>query len=455
MRTLLAVVAAAALALPAQAQSTDADWRMADAIVANIQAPRIPARSFRVEGRSDGRADARPAILAAIQRASRVGGGRVVLGPGVWFSKGPIHLKSRIDLHLEAGATLLFSPNPDDYLPVVKTRWEGTEVMSYSPLIYAADVEDVAITGPGIIDGNAQSGFHAWYERAEPDFQRLRKMGFDGVPLRQRVFAKGSYLRPSIIQFLGARRVRLEGYTVKNSPFWVNHLVYVDHAVVRGIRVDSMFPNNDGVDVDSSTHVLIEKSVFRTGDDSVVVKSGRDLDGRAIGRPSTHVVVRDNDMGGEDGIALGSEMSGGIRHVFFTDNVLRKGASAIRFKANLDRGGTVEHVRVRNFTVEDFGTLFWFQLNYPGELGGAFPSTYRDIVFEDFKVQNVGVVFEGHAPAAAPLDGVLIKDVSVASAKTNFVLENVRDLKLHNLTIGGQRFDGRLSAVSASGPDRR
>ncbi len=446
---LLALCASLALAVPAAAQSTDADWRMADEIVAAIQPPRIPARDFRVEARPDGRTNARPAILAAIQRASRAGGGRVVLGPGVWFSKGPIHLKSRIDLHLEEGATLLFSPDPADYLPVVKTRWEGTEVMSYSPLIYAADVEDVAITGPGLIDGNAQSGFHAWHKSAEPDFQRLRRMGFEGTPLRRRVFGPGTHLRPSIIQLLGAKRVRLEGYTVRNSPFWVNHLVYVDHAVVRGIRVDSMFPNNDGVDVDSSTYVLIENSTFRTGDDSVVVKSGRDLDGRTIGRPSTHVVVRNNDMGGEDGIALGSEMSGGIRHVFFTDNVLRKGASAIRFKANLDRGGTVEHVRVRNFTVEDFGTLFWFQLNYPGELGGNFPSTYRDIVFENFKVQNVGVVFEGHAPAAAPLSGVQIRDVAIASAKTNFVLENVRDLSLDNLTIGGQRFDGRLSAVSA------
>ena len=114
-------------------------------------------------------------------------------------------------------------------------------------------------------------------------------------------------------------------------------------------------------------------------------------------------MVRDNDMGGEDGIALGSEMSGGIRYVFFTDNVLRKGASAIRFKANLDRGGTVEHVGVRNFKVESFETLFWFQLDYPGELGGHFPVPYRNIVFENFEVADVGTLFEAHAPRAAPL----------------------------------------------------
>jgi polygalacturonase len=362
----------------------------------------------------------------------------VVLGKGVWFSKGPVHLKSRIELHLAEGARLLFSAEPADYLPVVKTRWEGTEVMTYSPLVYARDVEDVAITGPGTIDGNRESGFHAWHPKAEPDFQRLRRMGFDLVPVEQRVFGEGTHLRPPLVQVFGGRRVRLEGYTIVHSPFWVNHLAYVDHATVRGLRVDSRFPNNDGIDVDSSRHVLIEKCVFTTGDDSVVIKSGRDADGRKVARPSEHVVVRDNDMGGEDGIALGSEMSGGIRHVFFTDNVLRKGASAIRFKANLDRGGTVEDVGVRNFTVESFERLFWFQLDYPGELGGNFPARYRNIVFENFRVQDVGTFFEAHAPAAAPLEDVTLRGISVASAKTPFVLENVQRLRLEGVTIAGK-----------------
>jgi polygalacturonase len=445
---LLAALAALGLAAPAWAQSAapspTVDWAMIDTIVRRIERPVIPNRTVRVRGPADGRNDARLAIQRAIEQASRSGGGRVVLGPGVWLSNGPVVLRSRIDLHLEDGATLLFSPDPAHYLPLVRTRWEGTEVMGYSPLIYARDVEDVAITGRGVIDGNANSGFHAWAKQAEDDYVRLRRMGFTGVPLAQRVFGPGTHLRPSAIQFLGAKRVLLQDYTVKNSPFWVNHLVYTDHATVRGIRVESMFPNNDGVDVDSSRWVLIENSTFRTGDDSVVVKSGRDLDGRTIGRPSEYVVVRNNDMGGEDGIALGSEMSGGIRHVFFTENVLRKGASAIRFKANLDRGGTVENIGVRNMTVEGFGTLIWFQLNYPGELGGNFPSTYRNLVFENFKVQNVGTVFEAHAPDQAPLQNVLVKNVTIASAKTPLVLENVDDLRLENVVVAGQRIDALI-----------
>jgi len=148
--------------------------------------------------------------------------------------------------------------------------------------------------------------------------------------------------------------------------------------------------------------------------------------------------VRGNDMGGEDGIALGSEMSGDIRYVFFTDNVLRSGSSAIRFKANLDRGGTVEHVGVRRFKVGSFERLFWFQLNYPGELGGNFPATYRDIVFEGFEVDDVGTLFEAHAPPQAPLRNVLLENVAVSSAQENVILENVEDLRFEGVTVAGR-----------------
>jgi polygalacturonase len=458
-RALVAAAAAATLHSPPARTADDprpgrVDWDLVETIVRRIERPRIPGREYRVPpvpAGPEGPADGRPAILAAIARAAAEGGGRVVLAAGTWRSDGPIHLQSRIELHLEAGATLLFSPEPAHYLPVVKTRWEGTEVLSYSPLIYARDVEDVAVTGPGTIDGNAHSRFHGWHARAQPDFVRLRKLGFEGAPLDQRVFGAGTHLRPPLVQVMGARRVRLEGYTALNSPFWVNHLVYAEHATVRGLRVESRFPNNDGVDVDSSRYVLVEGSTFRTGDDSVVVKSGRDLDGRRIGRPSEYVVVRGNDMGGEDGIALGSEMSGGIRYVFFTDNVLRSGSSAIRFKANLDRGGTVEHVGVRRFKVGSFRTLFWFQLDYPGELGGHFPATYRDIVFEDFEVGGVETLFEAHAPAAAPLRDVTLRNVSVASARTPLVAKNVHGLRFDNVTVAGRRIDALAARHAGAG----
>src|SRR5687768_5887548 len=190
----------------AAAQAVD-DWARAEEVVRGIRLPEIPARDYPVTdfGAQAGRAaDARPAILAAIKKASAEGGGRVVIPPGRWLSRGPIHLASRINLHVSEGATLLFSPEARHYLPAVLTRWEGTEVHSYSPLIYAFEVRDVAITGKGTIDGNAASEFLTWIPKAEPDFQRLRRMGADCVPVARRVFGEGTRLRPSIIQFFRA-----------------------------------------------------------------------------------------------------------------------------------------------------------------------------------------------------------------------------------------------------------
>lgn len=422
------------------------DWNLAKEIVEGIQLPAIPDREFSIlQYGAVADSDARPAIHKAIQAASQAGGGRVVIPRGEWMSHGPVVLRSKIELHLAEGAVLKFSPKPSDYLPVVKTRWEGTELYTYSPLIYAAGVEDVAITGSGIIDGNADSVFKQWHPKQNADMQRLRKMGAGGVPVEERIFGEGTFLRPPLVQFFGAKRVLLKDFTALNSPFWVNHLVYTDHATVQGIRVDSHFFNNDGIDIESSSNVLVEESWFRTGDDSVVVKSGRDLDGRSIGVPSRRIVVRNNDMGGEDGIALGSEMSGGISDVFFTDNLLREGISAFRFKANLDRGGLVENIHLRNLQVESFENLFWFQLNYPGELGGFFPSTYRGIVFENIQVNQVGTFLEVHAPDAAPLKDVVFREIHVEQVETPLVIENAVNLEFDEVKLGDQRIDGVLS----------
>lgn len=316
------------------------DWKQMDVILKKIESPRIPAQDFLITqygAVADGKTDARPAIMNAIAAASAAGGGRVVIPAGNWLSNGPIHLQSRINLHVAAGANLLFGARVSDYLPAVFTRWEGTEIYGYSPMIYANQVTDVAITGKGVIDGNADSEFHPWRTQQKDDIANLRQMGFDGVDLSLRQFGENHFLRPPLVQIINAERVLLEDYTSRNSPFWVNHLIYTDHAQVRGLKVESLMSNNDGIDIDSCRWVLVENNHFHTGDDAIVIKSGRDYDGRKVGRPSENIVVRNNILDGEDGIGLGSEMSGGIKNVFFTDNTYLKGVSVFRLKANLDR----------------------------------------------------------------------------------------------------------------------
>jgi len=432
-----------------QAVADSAVMPSVESIVREIKAPQIPANDFNVSDyfnhdMAKAPIDIRDAVIKAINDAADAGGGRVIVPQGKWLVNGPIHLKSNINLHISEGAHLLFSAKPEHYLPVVKTRWEGTEMFGYSPFIYAHNVHDIAITGTGIIDGNESSEFFSWHPQEKPDQLALRKMGINGVPVSQRQFGEGHLLRPSLIQIFGAERVLLEGYETRNSPFWVNHLVYTTHATVRDLKVNSHHANNDGVDVDSSSWVLIEDNVFRTGDDSIVVKSGRDRDGRDVGVPSEYIVVRNNDMGGEDGIALGSEMSGDIRYVWFTNNILRSGVSAVRFKANMDRGGVVEHIRVSDLQVEAFDSLFWFQLNYPGELDGKHPSRYRDIEFDNVTVEKAGTFLEVHGPDEIPVEDLVFRNVTVTKAEHQMTLENVKNLVFDNVSVNGQRINGAL-----------
>jgi polygalacturonase len=424
------------------------DWKQMDVILKKIESPKIPQTDYVITAfgaSADAQADARPAIMRAINAAAKAGGGRVVIPAGKWLSNGPIELQSRINLHLEEGATLLFSAQTKHYLPAVFTRWEGTEIYGYSPLIYANKVTDVAITGKGTIDGNAQSEFLGWAKHQPADIAKLRQMGFDGVPLEKRQFGEGHFLRPSLIQILNAERVLLQDYTALNSPFWVNHLVYTDHAQVRGVKVDSMFANNDGLDIDSGRWILVENNHFRTGDDSIAIKSGRDLDGRTIGRPSENIVVRNNLFDGEDGVGLGSEMSGGIKNVYFTDNDYLKGTSAFRLKANLDRGGSVEHVRIRNMNIGSAKYLFWFDLSYvAGYLGGNFPSRYQDIVFENITVDKVDTFFISHAPEVQPLQDVLFKNIKVKSSGEFMEFTGLKNVTFSDVEVNGQKMSAHF-----------
>jgi len=444
---LILIIAISLLTTVSNAQSTSSAIA---GIVKEIKRPNIPDKKFSIVNfgaQSGGSIDTNESIQSTIEHAVKMGGGTVVIPAGKWLSNGPIVLRSKINLHLSKGAVLLFGRDPKYYLPVVKQRWEGTEVYGYSPLIYASDVHDVAITGLGIIDGNQDSEFHQWYLKQRPDMNRLRVMGIDGTPVEQRQFGQGHFLRPPLIQFFNAKRILLQDYTSKNSPFWVNHLVYTDHATVQNITVDSHRGNNDGIDIESSTYVLVEDSLFRTGDDAVVIKSGRDKDGRDIAKPSKYIVVRNNDMGGEDGIGLGSEMSGGISYVYFHNNILRNGKAAIRFKGSLDRGGIVEHIWVSNMKIASFDEIFWFQLNYPGVIEGGHPSIYRHITFENITVEKAGTVFEAHAYAGFEISDITLRNVTVKQADHHFKLEHIKNMSLVNVSIGDEKYNSTISAA--------
>ncbi|MCH8539376.1 MAG: glycoside hydrolase family 28 protein [Opitutales bacterium] len=390
---------------------------MADEILSGLQRPVIPPRAYRVEdfgAVGDGQTDDRAAIQKTINVANREGGGRILLGFGkTYFCAGSLVLKSHCEVHLPENSRICFSSDPDDYTPLVLTRWEGTECFNYSPMIYAYQAENIALTGSGCIEGGDEI-FREWRPLEKKHNKALREMGKAGVPLSQRVFGPGHYLRPSLVQFFGCQRVLLEGLSLRKSPFWMVHLVSCLEVTATGLDLESENLNNDGIDIESSGHVLVEKCRFQTGDDCIVIKSGRDEEGWRLGRPSQSILIRKNHISGHNALSIGSEMSGGVRKVLMTDNTLEKVRSALYFKSSTYRGGVVEDVSIKNTTVgHSEKGLIRFVTNYQGQSDGQNFPVFRNFTIEDLKAREVGEVFEIKGHPQEPIRDVTIRRVEV------------------------------------------
>lgn len=321
------------------------EWPQVPAILEKIKAPSFPHRDFSVldyGAVGDGVTDSRQAIRDAIAACNQAGGGRVVIPAGTYLVNGPIHLQSNVNLHVAKNAILKFGVNPADYLPAVLVRWEGTRCYNYSPLIYAYGQENIAITGSGTIDGQTEKFWHLWKLIQEPDKKALRRMGRDLVPVEDRQFGAGHFLRPTLIEFYECNNILIEGVTVKSSPFWTVHPVFCTNVTVRGLTVERGTTNDDGCNPESCQYVLIENCSFYTRDDNIAIKAGRDNDAWVEngGRPSENIVIRNCRFQGETGaITIGSEMSGGVRNVFAENCTMGAIASPIFIKSNTDRAG--------------------------------------------------------------------------------------------------------------------
>ncbi len=424
-----------------------ADLPTADEIAAIVlaHAPAIPAVDFPARDHGavgDGATDDAPALRRAVRAAHEAGGGRVVLDAGVFHHAGPLVLLSGVEVHVAEGATLSFSPDPSHYLPPVLSRWEGTMMFGHSPMIYAAYATNIALTGRGTIDGNGGKTFAGWRPRQADDQRALREMGgARHLPLHDRVFGDGHFLRPGMIQFFGCERVKIADLTIVDSPFWVVHPVFCRYVHVTGVTIDSMRLNNDGVDPDSSAYVLIEHSRFRTGDDAVAIKSGRDHDGRRLAVRSEHIVVRHCDFEVvHNGVAIGSEMSGGARNIHVHDCRIGDGRNLIYFKSNLDRGGVIEDVHVRDIVVDTAAvSLVRFMTNFHGWRGENFPPVFRRFLVENVTCRSapgIGIWAEGHEQA--PLEDVVLRNLTIEASPRPLRLRPGDDVTLENVRVNGR-----------------
>ena len=319
--------------------------------------------------------------------------------------------------------------------------------MNYSPLVYAFDQENVAVTGEGTLDGQA-SNEHWWPWCGSPlyggSFQssnqmpartKLIEMGENNIPVRDRLFGNGSHLRPNFIQFYRCRNVLIQGVTLRNAPMWQIHPVLCNNVTVMGVSVISHGPNNDGCNPDSCKDVLIENCYFDTGDDCIAIKSGRNNDGRRVGVSSENIIVRNCRMkDGHGGVTIGSEASGGVRNVY-AENCHMDSPNldrALRLKTNSVRGGFIENIFMRNVTVGQVSdAVLRINLFYEEGDAGAFPPIIRNIEMKNVtsKKSKYALYIKGYEHT--PIRDIRIINCVFENASLPDVIENVEGLKIH------------------------
>jgi len=424
----------------------------------------------------DGQSKCTDAISKAIDAASAKGGGTVYFPAGTYLT-GPIHLQSHITLYVDAGATVKFSTNFDDYLPMVLSRWEGIVVTNFSPLIYAYKAQDIAIVGRGTLDGQGQ----AWWDF----YRKVSRGGTNAVPrtkwqeefgrLNADTIAETKYrlldigfLRPPFIQPNECSNVLVEGVTIRNSPFWNVTPVFCDDVNVRGVTIisPSTSPNTDGINPDSCRNIRISDCCISVGDDCITIKSGRDANGRRAERPLENCTIVNCTLLHGHGLSIGSEMSGGVRNLTIANCVLDGPDYGIRIKSTRGRGGVIENVRISNLVMRNIAkqalllTTFYTKTT-PEPVSERTP-IFRNIHFSGI-TGDAKAVGELTGLEEMPIENITFDDIQL-DAKTGFTLKDARSIEFHNVTINtesgpaitatttdGLEFDGVKSAKPHAG----
>lgn len=423
------------------AQNSEFPTAKVDSIVNRIQLPVFPAYQINVTklgAKGDSVTNNKAAFDKAMALCKKNNGGTIIVPKGIYKINGPIHFVSNVNLKIEKGAKIKFSDNPQDYLPMVLTSWEGTILYNYSPLIYAYECNNIAITGEGTIDGEGGKTWKTFKAKEGKGKDLSREMNHNNAALQDRKFGEGYFLRPQMIQFFKCKNILVENVRIENSPFWCLHLLKSESITVRGVSYKSLNYNNDGIDPEYAKDVLIENVTFDNGDDNVAIKAGRDHEGRAnSATPSENIVIRNCNFKGLHGVVLGSEMSAGIQNVYVenceTVGYLKRG---IYIKTNADRGGFIKNIFVRNIQLDEVEDCLYMTANYHGE-GHGYQSDISNIHFSNItcnKASESGIVIQGFPEKK--IRNISLKNIEIKSAKNAISNENAENVLMTDVFIG-------------------
>ena len=358
---------------------------------------------------------------------------------------GPIYLKSNITVLIDAGAELHFSDNFDDYLPMVQSRYEGVDVMSFSPLFYAYNETNITITGRGKINGHGKK----WWDYALNFYKTQTgrnkyQLLFDS--LNKNILLpddpgqmKRGFLRPPFIQPLYCKNVHIEGITITNSPFWTVTPEFCENVTIDGLTIDNpLSPNTDGINPSSCRYVHISNCHISVGDDCITIKSGKDLPGRTKATPAENYTITNCTMlSGHGGVVIGSEMSGGVKKIVISNCVFDGTDRGIRIKTARGRGGVVEDIRVDNIVMRNIkDQAIVLDMEYskakPEAVSERTPQ-FRNIRFSNITAYTKKAMFI-NGLEEMPVSEVSLNDV-VFEAETGIVMQYAKDIELHNVRV--------------------
>jgi len=392
----------------------------------------------------DGKTLNTKAIQAAIDKCASTKDGGVLVVPKGTFVSGAIFLKQGVNLLLEKDGVLKGSRNPDDY-PQVQTRWEGTEEMWTSAFVNAFDVTGLIISGDGAIDGSGENWGNRPPEPAAASTDAAAAVLAPVAPPPPPASPRQYRGRPRLVAIQNAKDVLVTGVTLEHQAVWCLFILYSQNVEVEGvtIRGDHSTPSADGMDIDSSKHVHVNRVDIDTNDDCLSIKSGKDADGLRVNRPAEDILIENSHFGaGGSGVDMGSETSGGIRNVVIQNCVMdSNNAAPIRFKSAPSRGGLVENITYRNLVLHQTRQFIEMNLNWsnramarqaPPPPANPLPS------FRNVKIINVS----GDAQVAGTINGLpdsLIQGVTFQNchitANTGLKITHARDIDLSGLTL--------------------
>jgi polygalacturonase len=383
------------------------------------------------------------AIKAAIDAAAKKGGGTIYFPAGKYLT-GPIHLKSNITILIDAGAELHFSDDFNQYLPMVKSRYEGVDVTSFSPLFYAYKVENIAIKGRGIIDGHGKKwwDFVEGYKegQARSKWQnKFDELNRDIVLPDDPKQMKRGFLRPPFIQFMYSKNIQIEGITIRNSPFWTVNPEFCENVTIHAVTINNPHsPNTDGINPESCNNVHISDCHISVGDDCITIKSGKDGPGRKMATPAQNYTITNCTMlSGHGGVVIGSEMSGDVRKITISNCVFDGTDRGIRIKSARGRGGIVEEIRVSNIVMKNIREqAIVLDLQYTKttvEPVSERTPRFRNIHFSNITGQvNQAAYLNGLEEM--PIENITFSDINL-DAKSGFSISNSNKIEFHNVQI--------------------